>query len=46
MSKHFTDADREAICGYLHSIPAVKNMVPEPIIAGAESMAEMQPSMQ
>jgi len=46
MYKHFTDADMEAIFSYLQSIPAVKNKVPEPIIAGAESMAKMQPSMQ
>ena len=31
MYKHFTDADLEAIFGYLRTIPAVKNRVPEPV---------------
>jgi mono/diheme cytochrome c family protein len=31
MYKHFTDADLEAIFGYLQTIPAVKNRVPEPL---------------
>jgi hypothetical protein len=30
-SKHFTDADLEAIFGYLQTIPAVSNRVPEPL---------------
>ncbi|HEV7609736.1 MAG TPA: hypothetical protein VGO61_20545 [Steroidobacteraceae bacterium] len=30
MYKHFTDSDLAAIFGYLQSIPAVKNRVPEP----------------
>ena len=30
MYKHFTDSDLAAIFGYLQSIPAVKNQVPEP----------------
>ena len=33
MYKHFTDADLEAIFGYLQTIPAVKNRVPEPLPA-------------
>jgi hypothetical protein len=31
MYKHFTDADVEAIFGYLQTIPVVKNRVPEPL---------------
>lgn len=31
MYKNFTDADLEAIYGYLQSIPAVNNRVPEPL---------------
>ena len=31
MYRHFTDADLEAIFGYLQTIPAVKNRVPEPL---------------
>jgi hypothetical protein len=31
MYKHFTDADLEAIFGYLQTIPVVKNRVPEPL---------------
>jgi hypothetical protein len=31
MYKHFTDADIELIFGYLQSIPAVQNRVPEPL---------------
>ena len=31
MYKHFTDADLAAIFGYLQTIPAVKNKVPEPL---------------
>ncbi len=31
MYKNFTDADLEAIFGYLQTIPAVKNRVPEPL---------------
>lgn len=31
MYKHFTDADIESIFGYLRSIPAIQNRVPEPL---------------
>jgi Cytochrome c len=31
MYKHFTDTDLAAIFGYLQSIPAVRNRVPEPL---------------
>lgn len=31
MYKHFADADLEAIYGYLQTIPAVRNQVPEPL---------------
>lgn len=36
MYKHFTDEDMKSIFAYLQSIPAIRNKVPEPIIAGAE----------
>ncbi len=39
MYKHFTDADLEAIYGYLQSIPAVKNRVPEPLPPSAGQVA-------
>jgi hypothetical protein len=31
MYKNFTDADLEAIFGYLKTIPAISNRVPEPL---------------
>lgn len=39
MYKHFTDADLAAIYGYLQSIPAVKNRVPEPLPPSAGKVA-------
>ena len=29
--RNFTDADLEAIFGYLQSLPAIRNRVPEPL---------------
>ena len=46
MYKHFTDEDLEAIFTYLQSIPPVRNKVPDPIIAGAESLADLQPAAE
>lgn len=46
MYKHFTDADMEAVFSYLQSIPAVKNKVPEPVLAGAAAAGEMQSAIQ
>jgi len=36
MYKHFTDDDLEAIYGYLRTIPAVENRVPEPLPPAAK----------
>jgi hypothetical protein len=30
LAARFTDADMEAIYGYLRTVPAIKNRVPEP----------------
>ena len=35
MYKHFTEADMEAIFGYLRTIPAIRNRVPEPLAPSA-----------
>jgi mono/diheme cytochrome c family protein len=40
MYKHFTDADLEAIFGYLQTIPVVKNRVPEPLPPAAPVAAK------
>jgi mono/diheme cytochrome c family protein len=40
MYKHFTDADLEAIFGYLQTIPVVKNRVPEPLPPAASVAAK------
>ena len=42
MHKNFTDADLEAIYGYLQSIPEVNNRVPEPLPPAA-TLAVQQP---
>ena len=42
MYKHFTDEDMQSIFAYLRSIPAIRNKVPEPIIAGAEQSVVSQ----
>ena len=39
MYKNFTDEDLEAIFGYLRTIPAVKNKVPDPVIAPPPALA-------
>lgn len=36
MYKHFTDDDMAAIFAFLQSIPAIRNKVPEPVIAAAD----------
>jgi len=42
MYKHFTDEDLEAIFAYLQTIPPVRNKVPDPVIAGADSSVVSQ----
>lgn len=42
MYKHFTDDDMAAIFAYLQSIPAIRNKVPDPIIAGTDTSVVSQ----
>ncbi len=40
MYKHMTDDDLEAVFSYLQTIPAIKNLVPEPLPPATDAVAE------